>query len=343
MHPRRLSLTARTLYAELLDLALIEADQGLFAHLPGSVVQKRIRGSSYLYFQHRTLNGQTRQIYLGPDTEPTRERAVRLRALAAQRAEHRQGLQEVAAAFLAAGGHHTEHAPMRILRAFADAGVLRPGSANPVLVGTHAFAALGNMLGVRWASQMQTQDMDLAAGMDVDLAIPPEMPPIGSVLERLDMGFLPVPALDPRAASTSFHVRGQSLRVDLLTPLIGKPRAADVFVPGLGAAAQPLRFLDYLIEAPVPAVMLGKRDLVLVNVPDPARFAWHKLLVSEERCLAMAAKRAKDRAQAAQLIRVLKEEAPEQLAKARAQLEARGPGWVRRLERALAHIKDVAE
>ena len=149
MHPRQLSLTARTLYAEFLELALIDADQGLLAQLPGSVVRKHIRGSTYVYFQHRTLDGRTRQIYLGPDTDSTRERAERLRELAAQRTEHRRTLQEVAAAFLGAGGRHMDHAPMRVLRAFADAGVFRPGSAHPVLVGTHAFAALGNVLGVR--------------------------------------------------------------------------------------------------------------------------------------------------------------------------------------------------
>ena len=30
------------------------------------------------------------------------------------------------------------------------------------------------------------------------------------------MGFLPVPGLDPKSPTTSFKVRGQSLRVDLL-------------------------------------------------------------------------------------------------------------------------------
>jgi hypothetical protein len=323
-----------------LELALIDADQGLLAHLPGSVVRKHIRGSTYVYFQHRTLDGRTRQIYLGPDTDSTRERAEHLQELAAQRTAHRRTLQEVAAAFLSAGGRHIDHAPMRVLRAFADAGVLRPGSAHPVLIGTHAFAALGNVLGVRWASQMQTQDMDLAAGLDVDLAIPRRMPAVGSVLERLDMGFIPVPALDPRAASTSFRVRGQSLRVDLLTPLSGRQPSGNRFVPALGAAAQPLRFLDYLIEAPIPAVILGQRDLVLMNIPDPARFAWHKLLVAEERPLAMAAKRAKDRAQAAQLLQVLMEEAPDQLTRARNELEARGPGWTRRLKNAMAQCKE---
>lgn len=343
MQPRHLSLTAKTLYAELLDVAMIEAAEDGLARCPGSVVRKHIRNGVYVYFQYRSLEGRTRQLYLGPDNEATEARAQRLLELAAARAEQRDSTQAIAAAFLAAGGFRTEHAPMRVLRAFSDAGVLRPGSARPVLIGTHAFHALGNLLGVRWDSPMQTQDMDLAADADVDLAIPPDMPGISSTLEQLEMGFLPVPALDPRAPSTSFKVRGQSLRVDLLMPLVGPARNQNVFVPALGGAAQPLRFLDYLIKAPVPALLLSHRDLVLANVPDPARFAWHKLLVSEERPLAQAAKRAKDRMQAAQLLTVLREEAPAQLAAARAELEARGRGWVQRLERALAQCDLCAE
>jgi len=140
-----------------------------------------------VYFQYRSLEGRTRQLYLGPDNEATETRAQRLREFAAARAEQHDSTQAIAAAFLAAGGFRTEHAPMRVLRAFSDAGVLRPGSARPVLIGTHAFHALGNLLGVRWDSPMQTQDMDLAADTDVDLAIPPDMPGISSTLEQLEM------------------------------------------------------------------------------------------------------------------------------------------------------------
>jgi hypothetical protein len=51
MQPAPLSLTARTLYAELLELALAVGLSDLIARLPGSVVEKRIRARTYLYFQ----------------------------------------------------------------------------------------------------------------------------------------------------------------------------------------------------------------------------------------------------------------------------------------------------
>ncbi len=40
--------------------------------------------------------------------------------------------------------------------------------------------------------------------------------------------------------------------------------------------------LDYLIEKPINAVMLAGNPC-LVKVPQPARFALHKLVVSQER------------------------------------------------------------
>jgi hypothetical protein len=144
-----------------------------------------------------------------------------------------------------------------------------------------------------------------------------------------------VPTLDPHSPSTSFRVRGQELRVDLVAPLIGKPRSAPVHVPALNAFAQPLRFLDYLLVDPVTTVAIGRRDLVLLNVPAPERFALHKLLVSESRTAVFATKAAKDREQAMQMLEVLIEFAPDGLAAAKADLMARGSGWTAKLARAL--------
>ncbi|MBL3684602.1 hypothetical protein F2981_18295 (plasmid) [Sinorhizobium meliloti] len=54
-------------------------------------------------------------------------------------------------------------------------------------------------------------------------------------------------------------------------------------MPALGgAAAQPLRFLDYLIYHPIRAVLLHGAG-VLVNVPAPQRYAIHKLIVASRR------------------------------------------------------------
>src|SRR5690606_9078507 len=242
-----------TLYAELRELALAIGGPASLGATPGSVIRKTLKGNIYLYYQHRDLAGHTRQTYLGPDDERTLRLAQKVTDRSGSGTPDLQHLHELRAAFIAAGGHAMEQAPLRVLRGFADAGLLLPGIGQAVLVGTHAFSLLGNLLGVRWGSQMQTQDIDLAGEVDVDLAIsrPESTPP--DVLESLAMGFIPVPTLDARSPSTSYRIRGKELRVDLLTPLAGKPRATPVFVPALNAMAQPLRFLDYLLADPVPA------------------------------------------------------------------------------------------
>ncbi|MBI5197954.1 MAG: hypothetical protein HZA19_05025, partial [Nitrospirae bacterium] len=70
---------------------------------------------------------------------------------------------------------------------------------------------------------------------------------------------------------------------------------------------------------------------ILVNVPSPARFAFHKVIVAQERGASLHAKRAKNLFQAAQLFSVLAEERPGDLLLAWEELQRRGEGWVRRV------------
>jgi len=59
----------------------------------------------------------------------------------------------------------------------------------------------------------------------------------------------------------------------------GRETATPVKIPELSAFAEPVRSLDYLLDDIQPAVLLYKHG-VLINVPAPARFAFHKLVVS---------------------------------------------------------------
>jgi hypothetical protein len=126
------------------------------------------------------------------------------------------------------------------------------------------------------------------------------------------LGLHPVPPLDRKEPSTSFKVRGRDLRVDFLTPMVGQESSQAVALPAFGLSAKPVRFLDYLIEEPIQSIVLGSR-VVLVNVPLPARFAFHKLWISQRRPAAFQAKATKDRIQAEQLIEVLEEDRPDDL------------------------------
>ncbi|MCS3904521.1 hypothetical protein J2T55_002560 [Methylohalomonas lacus] len=342
MQPKPQSLTARTLFAELRELALAVGALENIGDTPGSVVDKNIKGRAYLYYQYRDLDGRTRQCYLGPDDAATRSLVERLRQRAQLHAADRERLDELRGAFLAAGGLATASAPLRVLKAFADAGVLQPGRQQGVLVGTHAFIAMGNLLGVNWSGNMQTQDIDLAGSVKVDIAVQPAGVDTADLLDKLNMGFIPVPSLNPKSPSTAFRVRGQELRVDLLTPMTGKQPRQPVFVPAFNAPAQPVRFLDYLIEETLPTVLAGHKYCVLLNIPSPERFALHKLLVSESRSSTFAAKAEKDRLQSAQLLQVLVSEAPDGLKQARDDLVGRGKQWAGKLQRGLEKIETIA-
>ena len=84
----------------------------------------------------------------------------------------------------------------------------------------------------------------------------------------------------------------------------GRETAKPIKIPGLSAFAEPVRFLDYLLDDIQAAVLLYKHG-VLINVPAPARFAFHKLVVSQRRRAGDVEKIKRDLAQAEQLFEIL--------------------------------------
>jgi hypothetical protein len=74
----------------------------------------------------------------------------------------------------------------------------------------------------------------------------------------------------------------------------------------------------------------------LVNVPAPARFALHKLLVAQLRPASFAAKAEKDILQAVQVLEVLVEDRPGDIALAWTTLEALCPTVSKGIQRGLA-------
>lgn len=186
---------------------------------------------------------------------------------------------------------------------------------------------------------MRTQDIDLAATRVLHVAVPQTEADLPHALNALNMGFLPVPGLNPRDPETSFKVRGQELRVDLLTPSGGSRDGKPVMISRLKAAAKPLELLDYLLEAPVPAPLVNG-GATLVNVPDPARFALHKLMVSGRRQVFEQTKAGKDRQQAGEIIATLYEDRRGDLTLAVEALNKRPSAWRTRLKRELAKLPE---
>ena len=80
-------------------------------------------------------------------------------------------------------------------------------------------------------------------------------------------------------------------------------------------------------------MLLSAEGAVLVNLPDPARYALHKVLIAGEREGAFRVKARKDLAQAAHLLAALWQWRRESLVEAMDDLLSRGQGWRSRFRR----------
>jgi len=148
------------------------------------------------------------------------------------------------------------------------------------------------------------------------------------------MGFVPIPQLDPKQPSTSFRVRGKQLRLDLITP--GSDRDVNpVIIPRFNAAAAPIRFLSLVMREAQPAAVVEGRTATLVVVPTPARFALHKLLVSQTRSVIQQTKGGKDLHQAGLLLEALAEDRPQDLEFAAKAFAESGPAVTHKVIRGL--------
>ncbi len=312
---QRLPETAQALYSELLDqLGLVEAEWAAGPlPPPGSFVSKSVRGNRYWYLQ-RSEGGLKTQIYLGPETPALLGWVEEVREGRAREAPDRARRSEIVAMLAAAGALRPDAATGRLLAVLAERELFRVGA---VLVGTHAFAQYGNLLGVVLdRTAVRTADVDLLHDPGLSLAIDPaaKKQDLIAALREANPDFLAVPPLDPKLPSSSFRVRGRDLRVDFLTPA-ARGRNGVVPIRALGIAAQALPHLGYLLGGVTRCAVLYAAG-VLVNLPDPARFALHKIWTAGERPVSETTKSRKDLMQAAQLLGILSEDRPGDLRRA---------------------------
>jgi hypothetical protein len=331
----RLPLETQTLYAEMMEqLVALEAQRSI-GHASGCFTTKVIKGTSYYYFQYSDPGGVLRQIYIGKksaELDRVVERYHVEREAFKVDAAH---IHRLCAQLRAGGALVTDPTSARVMKSLAQSGVFH---LDGVLLGTHAFTVLGNLLGVRWkSSAIKTDDIDIAGEPKMNIALPNIRADIPRALEGLEMGFIPGSPLNPKTPTTSFKVRGHPLRVDLITPEIRPDEKRPIFISRFNVAAQPLRFLDYLIDNPVRAAVVNGGG-ILVNVPQPARFAFHKLIVSQEREVTAHSKVYKDIMQAAQIISVVADDRPGDLLLAWDEIRRRGTGWIKRATRGLSVI-----
>ena len=337
MEISRLPLSTQSLYQQLVEMTIEDDLNRTIGHLRGTFVTKKVKGRLYWYLQYSEA-GVQKQVYLGAESQLLKETIARWRWEREKAQTALSERQRLCAMLRQGGALFFDIQEANILDLLAKSGLFHLGI---ILVGTHAFRAYANMLGVNWhGSAIRTFDFDLAQHPDINLALTADTGiDLEAVLERAHMGFIPIPTFDPRHPTTSFKVAGQEIKIDLLAPLIGPPTSTPIPLPALKSYAQPLRFLDYLIEESVQTVLLGK-DGILVNVPLPARFAWHKLIIANHRPVTEHGKREKDLMQARQLLDILVSERPGDIILAWEGLIRKGKNWGKHAKKGLEQTED---
>lgn len=289
-----LPLSGQTAYAELAEQTRAFELTNALAGLVGSFHKLTRKGQDYWYFGYRDLDQKVRMAYVGPDNERSRALVVRFEGV-----RRSKPLAPAAKSAIALGGMPVAPKHFRIIKRLADYGFFRAGG---ILVGTHAFLSLGNLLGARWHDGAATLDVDLAhAGRNVSLALPANLKiDVHGALESLEMGLLPLTQFDGSVGGQYRNPHDPELRLDFVTSMSRNGKA--VVLPELNLALEPLKFMELSLEHPTQACVFGIHGACTVNVPAPERFAVHKLIVHGERPVAERAKAIKDLLQAASLI-----------------------------------------
>lgn len=333
---RELPVSASTAYAQVHAAAMALELARDVSHLQGSFATKKVRGTTQWYFAFREPDQRVRQIYVGPDSPDVRALVERARAAAPV-----DNLKPLAKSATSLGNATVQRKHLSVVLRLNEFGFFRTGG---VLVGTHAFLAYANQLGLHWVGSDQTADVDFAhAGRNVSIALPADVDSTPhAALTTMEEGFLPLVQYRGQAGASYRKKDEPEFQIDFLTPKTG--RGDDpIHIEHLDVALQPLRFMEFSLEGIEQATLFDPTGrCVVVSLPAPARYAVHKLLVVGERSGAFRAKIAKDVAQAASLIEYFANADPDPLHVAWQDARARGPGWRKRADEGLKALRTFA-
>jgi hypothetical protein len=321
-----LSLTAQTAYAELQDQLRIQNIDSLRA-LPGAFHRQMQKGKPYIYYGYRDLDGIGRMAYVGPEDRRVLELIKKYQEFKSSDLLEKIKRQAKSAEALGCAATLTKH--FRVVNRLEQYGFFRAGG---ILIGTHAFLAMGNMLGVQWRSSNLTMDVDFAhAGKNVSIALGANVKiSVHDALNSLEMGLLPIAQFSGKTGAQYRNPKDPELRLDFVTPQTRS--GGPVVLPELGLALECLKFMEFSLIDTTQAVLLSKEGACIVNIPAPERYAVHKLIVYGERPLSERVKANKDLGQAGAIFKVLFDQGNVDLIRnAWADAASRGPGWVKRL------------
>lgn len=314
--------TLQTLFAELA--------QQLASAARGGTIYTRERDGITYYYAKIAVGVDRIDTFIGKVGDAAAEEQVESLRRGMELAKSRRKLVSL----LRQAGLPTPHKTIgATLDAVAYAGLFGAGA---VLVGTGAYMMSGPLVGHFLPEPtLMTGDLDLATANLALSAEPPES--FEGILKRADPTFRSVMQLDPRKPPSRFSTADGFL-VDLIAPVRRKADSNPVPMKQLKAGAAPLQHIDWLISEPVQTIALWGAG-VPINVPQPAKFAVHKLILAQKREAGMRLKRQKDLAQADALIEALLANDPYALEDAMDEARAKGSrGWAVPIERSLAEL-----
>lgn len=323
---KQIDLMFRTMVAELQQRTF---DAQWSADFPptGRFVPVTVDKRKYWYFDEPDGDGGQKRRYVGPADDP--EITARVETFKGEKMDYQSRRKMVAALTREAGLIAPDRFTGAVVEALASAGLFR---LRGVLVGTVAFQTYAAYLGIRLSmAAILTGDADIAQDYAISGEVSDSMPPIVDLLKGIDPSFRALPHISGSPRSNAFR-NNTGYRVEFLTTNRGSEEYADqpASMPALGgASAEPLRYMDFLIRDPVRTILLHGAGVSVV-VPDPSRFAVHKLIVSGKRPddAGGKAKKDKDLRQAGMLFEALQETGYGlDLANALREAWDRGPSW----------------
>ncbi len=283
---RAIPLNALTLYADL-DTRVAEPPE------EAGTVSRRLEGGQRRLYASVREGVRLKQVYLGTTGDAKAEAKAQRYKDAMERGRQRR---KTVTALKRLGIPAPPLDVGRILEAMARAGLFEAGA---VLIGTAAYQCYPCLVGhILPSASLLTRDVDITIARVVVPKVAALRRSLEDILQEADPSF----RADMRGekAPKSFSNRAGFIVDVLTTP--GRSAGA-LLVKGLGTYAVPLPFMDYLVGEPVWATALYGRG-IRVRVPDPARFALHKLVVAKRR-RAQRQKAPKDVAQANAIIEAL--------------------------------------
>ena len=305
---------ATTIYKDLLTGKLMELNliNELIHGTYGAYITQNSSYLTYWYFQRTDpVSGERTKIYLGPDKGENGERIRRLKKMLEEyrnlgnleQFSQRVGVLRKFCAL-------PTNLEAKTLIVLEKAGFFSNGG---VLIGTHAFRSFGLVLGYYLRDNTRTTDIYLFWPRTTNLS-KQKLEEMAAIITK-NLSLQPLPTINKKQRANAFNIEKSDLKLEILTDIVhakSNPKAIKSML-SLPFYAQPLELQDYLTQNAIPVVIPVNKG-ILVNIPEPERFAVHKLWLSDQRKDTL--KTRKDLAQAALIISILERDAPGKIERA---------------------------